>query len=407
VLIAAAAVYVLSVFAPSAARADATPTAPSNVEQSDVEQADLAGTGSQVEVEPQAEAASAAPDELQAAAVPEPTPAAQLSIATVAPSQSHLPIWVQVVVSSGSLYATDSSSDQLLAHLPRHTFLRIIEGGSSRLRVQAYDNSGTPGQIGWVSAEHVLPSAPGTDWLVAASATTLWSAADASGSGLRGIDRFAPLQLLAGPELDRVQVNVYRSDFSSILATGWVDVSSTGPALAPDVRVPGPVDRAFANRIATSPDQQMAFLNAAAQAARQSQTLTGVPASVTVAQAILESDWGRSALAQNANNYFGMKVMGTLGNDGLVWMPTSEYDDSGQLYQTTSAFRAYKSLGDSMMDHDRLLRTLSRYSQAMQSASDPRQFATLIAEAGYSTDPDYADKLVALMDHYNLYQLDA
>jgi flagellar protein FlgJ len=185
-----------------------------------------------------------------------------------------------------------------------------------------------------------------------------------------------------------------------------VDVAATGPALPPQVRVPGPADATLTKRAAAGSDQ-MAFLNAAAQAARQGAQMTGVPASVTVAQAILESDWGRSTLAQDANNYFGMKVMGTLGNDGLVWMPTSEYDASGQLYQTTSAFRAYKSLADSMLDHDRLLQLASRYSGAMQARANPQQFAALIAQEGYSTDPAYADKLVALMDRYNLYQLDA
>jgi hypothetical protein len=335
------------------------------------------------------------------------TPEADLSIATVVPTESHLPSWVQVVVASGSLYAADSSSDQVVAHLSRHAYLRVINGGTSRLQVQAYDDAGTPGATGWVSAEQVLPSAPGTNWWVASSATTLWSAADASGTALRDVPQFAPLQQLAGPELNRMQVNVYRTDFSGIVGSGWIDVSATGPALAPRARVPGPTDRALAGRMPSSADQQMAFLNTAALAARQGQALTGVPASVTVAQAILESDWGRSTLAQDANNYFGMKVLGTLGNDGLVWMPTSEYDAAGQLYQTTSAFRAYKSLADSMADHDRLLGTVSRYATAMQSADDPRQFAVLIAQAGYSTDPAYADKLVALMDRYNLYQLDA
>jgi flagellum-specific peptidoglycan hydrolase FlgJ len=126
-----------------------------------------------------------------------------------------------------------------------------------------------------------------------------------------------------------------------------------------------------------------------------------------VAQAILESDWGRSALAQDANNYFGIKAMGSLGTDGVVWMPTSEYDSSGDMYQTVSAFRAYKSLSDSMTDHDRLLQTASRYAAAMKAANDPKQFAELLYEAGYSTDPTYADKLVALMDGYDLYRLDA
>jgi flagellum-specific peptidoglycan hydrolase FlgJ len=342
----------------------------------------------------------------------EPTQVADMQTATIAPTatvaptqvQSHLPAWVQVVVASGALYTADTSSDQLLTHLNRHTFLRVLSGGTSRLQVQAYDEAGTPGQTGWVSADQVLPSAPGTDWLVSASATTLWSD---SATAIRNLDAFTPLQKLDGPQLNRLQVNVYASDFSKVVATGWVDVSATGPALAPQVRVPGPTDRALANRVATSSDQQMTFLNDAAVGARQAAAQTGVPASVTVAQAILESDWGRSTLAQNANNFFGMKVMGTLGNDGLVWMPTSEYDASGQLYQTTSAFRAYKSLADSIADHDQLLAKASRYAGAMKAASDPKQFASLIAEEGYSTDPAYADKLVALMDRYNLYQLDA
>jgi flagellum-specific peptidoglycan hydrolase FlgJ len=75
--------------------------------------------------------------------------------------------------------------------------------------------------------------------------------------------------------------------------------------------------------------------------------------------------------------------------------------------QTVSPFRAYKSLTDSITDHDRLLQTASRYAAAMQAASDPREFAARLYEAGYSTDPDYADKLVELMDRYNLYSLDA
>ena len=188
---------------------------------------------------------------------------------------------------------------------------------------------------------------------------------------------------------------------------GWVDVSATGPALAPPMRVASPTDRPVGLRSLSSSAQQQAFLEQAAQAARDGQALTGVPASVTTAQAILESDWGRSLLAISANNYFGIKAMGTLGSDGVVWMPTSEYDDSGNLYQIISAFRAYKSLTDSLTDHDLLLSTSSRYASAMKAARDPKAFAALLASDGYSTDPAYADKLIAIMDRYNLYQLDA
>jgi len=59
-----------------------------------------------------------------------------------------------------------------------------------------------------------------------------------------------------------------------------------------------------------------------------------------------------------------------------------------------------------MTDHDKLLLT-GRYSVAMQVANDPKQFAQELYQAGYSTDPAYADKLIALMDRYDLYRLDA
>ncbi len=200
-------------------------------------------------------------------------------------------------------------------------------------------------------------------------------------------------------------MRVYRSDFT-LLDQGWIDVAATGPAYAPQARVASPTpDRTLALRTLTANNQQ-AFLDVTAPAARDAAFQTGVPASVTVAQAILESDWGRSQLAQAANNYFGIKATSSLGNDGLIWLPTSEYDDSGQIYEIISAFRAYKSLTDSMTDHDRLLLT-SRYAPAMRVASDPKQFAQQLYAAGYSTDPAYADKLVSLMDRYDLYRLDA
>jgi hypothetical protein len=330
-----------------------------------------------------------------------------LTIATVsAAGESHLPAWVQTVVAHASLYQADSASDQVVAPLTRHTFLRVIDGGTSRLQVQAYDAQGDPAQTGWVDPDDVEPSAPAIDWLVNSTATTLWSADDASAAVIRQLGRYVPLQKIDGPILNRILVRVYRADFSGVIDQGWVDVADTGPALPPQVHVPATMASSVTARSPEGGDQQQAFLDSAGGAARRDAALTHVPASVTVAQAILESDWGRSSLAQDANNYFGMKVMGTLGNDGVVYLPTSEYDDSGALHTSVSAFRAYKSLADSTADHDQLLATASRYASAMQVADDPRQFAAEIAQDGYSSDPDYADKLVDLMDRYNLYQLD-
>jgi Mannosyl-glycoprotein endo-beta-N-acetylglucosaminidase len=320
---------------------------------------------------------------------------------------TRLPNWVQVSSGSAPLHTADSGSKLAGPKLARYTFLRVLGGGTSRLQVDAYDENGAQGLRGWIDADYVLPSAPGTDWLVSSTATTLWRSADGAADSVRSIDRFTPLQQVDGPVGNRVQVRVYRSDFS-MLDQGWVDQADTGQALTPQTRVPSPTgERSVGARTASGANQQQAFIDATAQAARTAAAQTGVPASVTVAQAILESDWGRSLLAQNANNYFGMKAMGTLGTDGVVWMPTSEYDDAGELYQTVSAFRAYKSLTESLTDHDRLLQTASRYAAAMRASNNPQEFASRLYEAGYSTDPQYADKLVALMDRYNLYSLDA
>jgi hypothetical protein len=319
---------------------------------------------------------------------------------------TRLPTWVQVSTASASLYTTDAGAKLAGSKLARNTFLRVLGGGTSRLQVDAYDENGAQGMRGWIDADYVLPSAPATDWLVSSTAATLWRTADDAADTVRSLDRFTPLQQLDGPVGNRIQVRVYRSDFS-MLDQGWVDLADTGPALPPQTRVPSPTsERNLGARTLSGANLQQAFIDATGQAARTAAAKTGVPASVTVAQAILESDWGRSLLAQNANNYFGMKSMGTLGTDGVVWMPTSEYDDSGDLYQTVSAFRAYKSLTESMTDHDRLLQTASRYATAMRASGNPQEFASRLYEAGYSTDPQYADKLVALMDRYNLYSLD-
>jgi hypothetical protein len=328
-----------------------------------------------------------------------------LGAATATSNPSHLPAWVQTVGSTTSLYGSDDGV-QVQTRLPRNTFLRVVTAGVSRLQVQAYDENSDPGGEGWVDPTQVLPCAPGIDWFVASTSTTLWSTADASAAAVRTVDRFTPLLRVDSSLGDRIQVYVYSSDFSGVAARGWVDVADTGPALPPQMRAAPPNDQPVGVRTAGGSGQQRAFLDVTERAARDDAALTGVPASVTVAQAILESDWGRSGLATTANNYFGMKAMGALGNDGVVDMPTSEYDDSGALYQTVSAFRAYKTLADSLADHDRLLQTSSRYAVAMSAAKDPRQFAALIAEAGYGTDPAYADKLVSLMDRYDLYQLD-
>jgi flagellum-specific peptidoglycan hydrolase FlgJ len=148
-----------------------------------------------------------------------------------------------------------------------------------------------------------------------------------------------------------------------------------------------------------------AFLEAVENAAQESQTRSGVPASVTVAQAILESDWGESQLAKVANNYFGIKATGKIGSGGVVWMRTWEVIGGEDAF-LKEPFRAYRSLEDSVDDHANLFTGLRLYSGAMRVVEDPLSFAQAIHAAGYSTDPNYVSKLVRLMDQYDLGRLD-
>lgn len=126
---------------------------------------------------------------------------------------------------------------------------------------------------------------------------------------------------------------------------------------------------------------------------------SGVPASLTIAQAALESNWGSSGLTQKANNLFGIKGNGPAGS---IVMPTTEYRN-GSYIKINASFRKYHSWAESVEDHTRLLQN-KRYAAVLHRTG--RQAAYAVSAAGYATDPDYVAKLISLMDKYNLYQYD-
>jgi LysM repeat protein len=150
---------------------------------------------------------------------------------------------------------------------------------------------------------------------------------------------------------------------------------------------------------------QERFIASIAPAAVKSADQTGVPASVTIAQAILESYWGSSRLATDANNYFGIKAQPHGGPAGSVTFNVWEVLN-GRNVMENQAFRAYNSMAESFVDHGLFLVQNPRYAGAMAVKSDARQFAVAINREGYATDPAYASKLIGLMDRYNLYRYD-
>ncbi|GAB3390917.1 flagellar assembly peptidoglycan hydrolase FlgJ [Azotobacter armeniacus] len=139
----------------------------------------------------------------------------------------------------------------------------------------------------------------------------------------------------------------------------------------------------------------LARLQAPAQRASRA---SGVPAGLILAQAALETGWGRrqitTANGGDSHNLFGIKA-GTHWRGATVDVLTTEYAD-GQAQKRVERFRAYPSFEAAMADYARLIGNNPRYAGVV-AAQDASQAAQALQQAGYATDPAYADKLIAVM----------
>ena len=146
---------------------------------------------------------------------------------------------------------------------------------------------------------------------------------------------------------------------------------------------------------------------------------SGILASVSAAQFIQESGYGKSELAQNANNCFGMKCS-LSGNtwSGSSWDGKSKYtkqtqedDGSGNLYTITADFRKYPKVEDSIADHSAYLLgamngSKKRYD-GLKGCTDYKKAIQIIKDGGYATDTQYVNRICALIEKYKLTQYDA
>lgn len=123
----------------------------------------------------------------------------------------------------------------------------------------------------------------------------------------------------------------------------------------------------------------------------------GVPASIILGQALLESGSGTGSLCVQANNHFGIKC----GND---WSGQSvRYDDDA----VDECFRKYNNPNDSFSDHSQFLTGKKRYTSLFNlDKTDYKAWAKGLKEAGYATDELYPSKLITLIEKYQLYQYD-
>lgn len=149
------------------------------------------------------------------------------------------------------------------------------------------------------------------------------------------------------------------------------------------------------------------FIETIAQGAIKGWHDNGILPSLSLAQAILESGWGQSGLAQEGKNLFGIKASTDWTGD-ICKMPTQEWD--GTKYITIMAdFRAYPSWADSVEDHARFFTNTEWRKQnyaAVIGETDYKKACYAIKAAGYATAPDYAEKLIRVIEENNLMQYD-
>ncbi len=121
-----------------------------------------------------------------------------------------------------------------------------------------------------------------------------------------------------------------------------------------------------------------------------------IPASITLAQGLFESGAGRSELAINGNNHFGIKCNG--------WNGRRTYHDDDE---RNECFRAYDSAYESYVDHSKFLSSSQRYRSLFKlKITDYRGWARGLRAAGYATNPKYAQRLIDIIQLYKLYQYD-
>ncbi|VVP24135.1 flagellar assembly peptidoglycan hydrolase FlgJ [Pseudomonas fluorescens] len=148
------------------------------------------------------------------------------------------------------------------------------------------------------------------------------------------------------------------------------------------------------------------FVNTMLPMAKEAAERIGVDPRYLVAQAALETGWGKSVMraqdGSSSHNLFGIKAGSSWKGDSARAI-TSEFRN-GEMVKETAEFRSYDSYKDSFHDLVTLLQTNNRYQDVVKSADKPEQFVRELQKAGYATDPDYASKISQIAKQMTSYQ---
>ena len=161
----------------------------------------------------------------------------------------------------------------------------------------------------------------------------------------------------------------------------------------------------IANR--TSFKSAKEFMETMLPMAEKAAAKLGVDPTYLVAQAALETGWGKSIIKQgdgsSSYNLFGIKTHNTWSGDSARVM-TTEYQN-GKPVKEAASFRSYESFAHSFDDYVSFLQSNGRYDKALSSTANPEQFARELQKAGYATDPQYARKVSQIARKLSTYQM--
>jgi flagellar protein FlgJ len=185
---------------------------------------------------------------------------------------------------------------------------------------------------------------------------------------------------------------------SIIDPAGAVTAPARAPTPANAVALP-PVDSTVAPNTTGLPEQARAFVQRHWPHALEASRTLGVAPHFILGQAALESGWGRSEIRNadgtTSHNLFGIKA-GRGWQGATSDVVTTEYVN-GVPVKMVDKFRAYGSYAEAFRDYANLIAVNPRYTAVMNERNDPMQFARALQQAGYATDPNYADKLTRVI----------
>ncbi len=209
--------------------------------------------------------------------------------------------------------------------------------------------------------------------------------------------KFEPITYYGSPK----GYTATKGDSEQVMSQQVTKVISKNSYFELKTQQPNQIEKGGKRELFATPDE---FVQALLPEAKKAAEEIGVDPKLLVAQAALETGWGKHVIHQEGGdkgfNFFGIKSHRDWDGNS-VKVPTLEFE-SGIAKKNVESFRVYESAEQGFSDYIDFLKSNPRYSEALQNTNDPHKFTSGLQDAGYATDPDYAEKIMRV---YNSEQL--